>query len=330
VTRGTVALVLAMPILATAQDGVPVERAARPVEATPANDLEQTYSARHALVVGIDHFKDAAFASLGHAVADAKAVAQLLIEKYAFAKVNVHLLLDAEATRDAIDRALQEWLCDRKRVMANDLVVVFFAGHGVTRESSHKVRGYLVPADGQSLGGEPAWSTLLSMDEIEAVSDFIPAKHALFILDCCFGGLVRKRAAIPVAAGLTRAARQGIPAGDRRQPVLDTGPGGHSVFTAALLDALRGVGDENADGVVTLGEVFNYVNRRVQTETEQKQTPLQVDFAGHDGGSVAFFPPGVRPTVTTAAERLRQLELSNEALQAENKRLADLAARRAA
>lgn len=121
------------------------------------------------------------------------------------------------------------------------------------------------------------------MDEFEGVSELIPAKHALFLLDCCFGGLAVTRSTPPVAAGLTNRARQAISAGTAEQAVQDGGGGEHSVFTGALLDALRGDADLDSDQVVTFGELFNHIGREVERKTEQRQTPLQASFPDHEG-----------------------------------------------
>ncbi len=54
------------------------------------------YRRRHALVVGIDDYTGTGFPSLGYAVADARAVARILIERYGFEQEDVKLLLDGD------------------------------------------------------------------------------------------------------------------------------------------------------------------------------------------------------------------------------------------
>ncbi|MEW6747895.1 MAG: caspase family protein, partial [Planctomycetota bacterium] len=308
-----------------AQQETSEERGAQGLAQDVAPALERNYSGRHALVIGIDAYEDTGFQDLTYAVKDAQAVADLLVKRYAFATESVRLILNKDATKEGLERALQDWACDRTRVGKNDLLLLFFAGHGMTREGGHRGKaGFLVPVDGRSHGGEPVWSTLLGMDILEDVSEFIPAKHVLFIMDCCFGGIVAERAPLPLAAGMTNRARQVMTAGTAEQTVQDGGGGGHSVFTAALLDALGGLADGNADEIVTFGELFNYVGQRVEHETSNKQTPIQAEFPDHGGGSVAFFPPDVRPVEMTAQERLRALEQSFEEQAKEIERLADL------
>jgi formylglycine-generating enzyme required for sulfatase activity len=147
------------------------------------------------------------------------------------------------------------------------------------------------------------------MGVLEDVSEVIPAKHTLFLLDCCFGGLVVSRAAPPVAAGLSNRARQVITAGGEDQTVLDAGGSGHSVFTQEVLDALGGDADLDNDQVITFGELFNHVGRTVEAMTSGRQTPLQATFPDHGGGNVALFSPDITPGKQTAGDRLEELRV---------------------
>lgn len=313
---------LAVGVVTAAQDHGEVERGVGVVHDGTSGT---TYARRHALVIGIDAYEDPAYPDLGYAAADARAVARILVERYGFAQEDVRLVLDEDATKPVLEEALEEWACDRGRIGAEDLFVVFFAGHGVTRDLGGRgKRGYLVPVDGRhDDGGDPSWASLVGMNDVEDVSEVIPAKHVLFVLDCCFGGLAVQRAAPPVAAGLSNRARQVITAGSTEQTVLDTGGGGHSVFTGALIDALEGGADLDGDRVVTFGELFNHVGRAVERKTEARQTPLQATFPDHEGGNVALFAPDVTPGGMTAAERLKALERTADERLDELERLAD-------
>lgn len=285
----------------------------------------RSYANRHALIIGIDQYEDPAYPDLGYAVADAKAVAEILVNRYQFAEKNIELILNEKATKEAIDKALNDWAADPDRVTTEDLLIVFFAGHGVTRKlPSDRLRGYLVPADAsRDTGGRHSWSTLIAMPALDEVSEALPAKHALFILDCCFGGLAVKRSAPPLSAGLTSRARQVITAGAADQEVLDAGGGGHSVFTGALLSALSGDADGDGDGAVTFGELYNHVIMEVYRKTESRQTPLQSTFPDHEGGSVALFPPGLKPGRMTNTDRLQSLKRTAQEQLAELGRLSD-------
>jgi uncharacterized caspase-like protein len=106
------------------------------------------------------------------------------------------------------------------------------------------------------------------MEELQTQSEKMGnAKHQLFIMDACYGGLLGTRAggvdpSIPnyLREVTRRVARQIITAGGKDQQVVDGGPGGHSVFTAYLLEGLRdGLADANGDGFVTFSELAAYL-----------------------------------------------------------------------
>ncbi len=314
------------PTIAQAQEEKPpAERGVAPVKDDSPSTSNLGYTSRHALIIGIDEYEDPAFPDLGHAAADAKGIAKLLVDHLKFEEDRVRLILNQDATQQNIHRELEDWACNPDTIGEEDLLVVFFAGHGETRDLGRRgKRGYLVPVDGSKRDERAVWSSLVAMPFFEEVSEAVPAKHVLFILDCCFGGLAVTRAPPPVAAGLSNRARQAITAGNAEQAVLDGGGGGHSVFTAAVLDALRGQADLDGDKVVTFGELFNHVGRTVETRTEQRQTPLQATFPDHEGGCVALFPPGIKPAATTVADRLLALEKTKDELLDEVFRLSDV------
>ena len=77
---------------------------------------------------------------------------------------------------------------------------MFFAGHGLDRElPTGSERGYLVPHDGESRVQGPAWESLYGMNRLADLSEAIPARHVLFVLDCCFSGSVLKETLKPLA-----------------------------------------------------------------------------------------------------------------------------------
>jgi uncharacterized caspase-like protein len=98
-------------------------------------------------------------------------------------RANIHLLLDSDATRAAILEHFMSFACDGTEV--NDRAVVFFAGHGHTVKSSRGEAGYLVPWDGDCR----KLATLIRWDELTRNADLIEAKHVLFLMDACYGGL---------------------------------------------------------------------------------------------------------------------------------------------
>ena len=247
------------------------------------------YSVSRALVIGIDKYKAAS--PLSYAVSDAVSIKDLLVSNFEFLESDVTLLTDEDATRQSVLRAFHRFTNDD--VGLDDRLVVFFAGHGHTRTGSRGEIGYLVPHDADMAD----FSTFIRWDELTRNADLIRAKHVLFIMDACYGGLALVRA---TGAGSTRflkdmmlrTSRQVLTAGKADEVVSDSGGPipNHSVFTGHLIEALQGKA-ATSDGVLTASAVMSYVYAKVASDKNSHQTPHY----GHiDGdGDMVLLAPGL-------------------------------------
>ena len=169
-------------------------------------------------------------------------------------------------------------------------MLVFYAGHGATRRlASGRELGYIIPADADLTNYE---GSAISMTNFQDISEAIPAKHVLFIMDSCYSGLALLRGGSPLPAQnylnemAHRQARQMFTAGGADQQVADGGPNGHSVFTWTLLQGLDGRADLNGDGVITATELAAYVAPAVSALSHQ--TPAFGSLPGSEGGDFIF------------------------------------------
>lgn len=261
------------------------------------------YGTSRALVIGIDIYKTVS--PLGYAVSDATAIKETLIADLGFAESEVTLLTNAAATKEAIQRAFQRFA--KEDVGLDDKVLVFFAGHGHTRTGIRGEVGYLVPHDADL----DDFSTFIRWDEFTRDADLIRAKHMLFIMDACYGGLALVRTA---GAGSTRflkdmmlrTSRQVLTAGKADQVVSDSGGPipNHSVFTGHLIEAIQGKA-ATLDGVLTASGVMSYVYGKVANDKNSNQTPHY----GHiDGdGDMVLKAPGLDSLEETDTKDLDRL-----------------------
>ena len=285
-----------------------------PATQAPALTGDSGYRDSHALVIGIDDY--AQWPKLAHAKRDAQAVADTLKQQFGFKAENVELLLDGQATRAAILKALNQRLADAKRVQRDDRVFVFFAGHGSTRRlPSGREVGYIVPVDA---GPDDLQGGAISMPQLQEVAEAISAKHALLVIDACYSGLGLTRAGGNAASknfvrdNARRVARQMMTAGGADQQVADDGPGGHSVFTWTFLQALGGKGDLNGDGLITGTELAAYVAPAVAAIAQQ--TPAFGSLPGSQGGEFVFALRAPDTTEQTLSGDSRQLDAQASAL----------------
>lgn len=246
-----------------------------------------TYENSWALVVGINDYETAP--PLGYARQDAEAFAQLLQSNFGFQPDKITVLLDRYATREPIMSSFLRFTEDG--VSPDDRVAVFFAGHGCTRTGNRGEVGFLVPADGNA----SALSTLIRWDDLTRNAELVPAKHLLFVMDACYGGLAIHRSLLPGSARflkdmLQRYSRQVLTAGKADETVADSGGPrpGHSIFTGHLLDALEGKASDSS-GVISANAVMAYVYDHVAKDPHSHQSP---HFGFFDGdGDFIFSAP---------------------------------------
>ena len=276
----------------SAAKGGNVTEAARPgrEDAFLNTEKEQWESGvkKWAVVVGISKYRDTKIAGLRYAAADARAFNNWLVSREGggYAPANVKLLLDNKATSENIKAALYNWL---KQAAEDDMVTIYFAGHGSPESPDAPDNLYLLSYDTKyeniAATGFPMW------DVKTAISRFIRAKKIVVIADACHaGGLgaafdtgrrgIRNVEINPISAGFQSlsSASQGvavISASDDKQLSQESKSwgGGHGVFTYYLVKGLSGDADYNKDGHVTLGELIPYLSENVRKATRNAQSP---------------------------------------------------------
>jgi tetratricopeptide (TPR) repeat protein len=247
----------------------------------------QHFDHSYAIVIGIDSYEHSnTWPTLHYAAKDAKAITDFLRSQ----EFTVIPLYGPDAKKAAIIAAMEDDLAPK--LLPGDRVLFFFAGHGKTETLGGKEEGYIVPYDGNSD------SSLISMSELRSQSSYMGnARHQLFIMDSCYGGLlaatrdsivdIHRPHYLEVVTG--RLARQVLTAGGKGQTVLDGGPKGHSVFVDALLEALEdGMADLNGDGYITFHELVAYVTPRASNDYE---TPGAASLPDDQEGEFVFRNP---------------------------------------
>ena len=258
------------------------------------------YESSWAVVVGIDAYQH--LPALECAVADAQAVAELL-PTLGFQADRIIALFDEQASADEIRYVLDDRL--RSCTAPGDRVVVFYAGHGVDRDlPDGSKEGYLCPVAAQR---DRIGATCIRMSAVRDWSRAIPAKHVLYLMDCCYSGLAalptrRVSAQTPdYLRRITQApVRHIITAGGSGDRAAEQG--GHGLFTRKLIDALRGAADLEGRGYVT-GEMLGaFLKERVSNLSAGGQTPVSRQFDGE--GEVVFVlsPEVVAPASAGVAD----------------------------
>jgi len=241
---------------------------------SPESDIH--FGKYHALVIGNNDYQH--LPDLKTAMADAKAVKEVLVNDYGF---DTKLLLNA--TRDDLLEALHEY---RDRLQYDDNLLIYYAGHGVLDEAED--RGYWLPVD----ANEEVTSRWVANDDVTAKLKSISAKHILVVADSCYSGTLTRSVSMKSQPQAERTAlirqyvkqkvRVALTSGGL-EPVVDSGGSGHSVFAEAFLDALKA----NTD--VLLGhELYTKIRGPVLLNAPQSPRYDNIRFSGHKAGDFLF------------------------------------------
>jgi uncharacterized caspase-like protein len=217
-----------------------------------------------------------------------------------FAKMFTTTLLDDKVTVKSVEDAI----ANLRTMRPDDLGVVFFAGHG-----AKLAEGKMVFMTNLAAFTRTSAETYgIGWDKIHA--GLTPVRgRVLMMLDACHSGYLTTEIVAPneeLARQLTAGNRAGVfifsaargsqfsyevpPAGSGRSsrglelawtgtgqkppPLTRELPGGHGLFTSALLEALAGdAPDSDRSGATEVGELVDYVTERVRAASNGKQTP---------------------------------------------------------
>jgi hypothetical protein len=233
---------------------------------------------RWAVVIGVGAYDSDEIPDLEFAANDARAVRDFLLSDAAGPFDEVLYLEDERATGAAMREALFVFL---QQADWDDLVVIYYAGHGAP-DPGRPDNLYLLPTDTEldrlAATGFPMW------DVKTALRRQIAAERVLVIADACHSAgtaepeVVGGGDANEIAGGFqqlfTPSRRLMLTAAATNEFSLeDARWGGHGVFTHFLLEGLRGSGDLDRNGIVTVTELFDHVSAGVRDATRGRQNP---------------------------------------------------------
>ena len=259
---------------------------------------------RHAVVIGINDYADARIPDLKYAESDAKAVHKTLTDPNVgkFPKKNVKLLLGKAATPSAIKAALYKL----RGLSKNDLVVIFYSGHGA--KEGEEAFWVTQNADSKAL---PA--TALSNTDIRKYRAAIPSQKLVTFLDCCYAASTVKKSLDDPSKLFGDFAGKGrvtIAGSADSQEALEYEDKKAGVFTHFLVAGLRGGADTNDDGAVTFVELWTYLGDHVRKASVKQgglHEPVIISEQGVTPQFLLTYNPAAKAANDKALTALRKL-----------------------
>lgn len=236
-----------------------------------------------AVVIGINEYTK--IQKLKYAVNDAMLFHDYLINRNKIPAENVTLLLNREASLKNLRSALGTHL--KSRAAQDDMVIIFFAGHGATEKDSTSPDGdglekYLLPYDADP---QDLFATALPMEDVSNIFKRIRSDRLVFIADSCYSGASGGRTVgiSGIRANISDGFLNRISSGKGRVVISASGANEVSVenddlrqglFTYHLIEGLNGKADYDQDGSITVDEVYRYVSEQVPAATGKEQNPV--------------------------------------------------------
>jgi len=237
---------------------------------------------RYAIVIGVTRFGPGGAKRpetppvLAGASGDAKIFADQLERKAGFAKENIRLLVDEDATLEQLRAALSSFVA---KAAADDLMMIYIAAHGV--QGKQNPNQLHLALHGTMLHQLAA--TALALDELELLLNrHLRSRNAFLLFDV--GHRMESEYSFPGKNAINtyllklfseQSGRAVLASGgcDQISILRKTAGPASRAFTQRLVEALGGAADLNGDRVVTADEAFSYVTQQVRADSEGKQVP---------------------------------------------------------
>lgn len=238
-----------------------------------------------ALVVGISKFEDPSIPQLKFASKDALDFANFLVNKCNFQRDHVRLLLNEKATQ----RRILEELGDRflpRVARHDDLVVLYFSGHGSPSRADVKEKNYLIAHDSYK---SSLFASGIELQDLTALlKKRVDSDRVLIVLDACHSGAAdanAKDGESPANFNVDELAGAGqlvICSSQQSERSWESRRYANGVFTKKLMDGLLRSG-----ATTKLQDAFrstlDSVCEEVQQDQAVRQTPtLKCEWDGND------------------------------------------------
>lgn len=236
------------------------------------------------LFVGVDRYASEDISELSCAVRDASALHAVFEDTVGAGGT---LLTDGAATLSALRTELDAL----EQASAEDVVVIFFSGHGAP--THHLVANDTSPDDLAGSG--------LSLDELTERFHRIPADRLVCVLDCCFSGGMGAKVLMPGAVprdlrstesllnGLSGRGRVILTASSATEPAWEDAALGHGYLTHHLLRTLLGEGrGATGEDTIRLFSLLELVTREVEASARSIGTAQHPTVRGTFEGDVVW------------------------------------------
>jgi formylglycine-generating enzyme required for sulfatase activity len=240
-------------------------------------------ASKYALLIANSEYRHPEIRALVKTTTDVEEMREVLVDANicAFPTDNITLLKDRPSHEVRLE--IEKFF---KHKQPDDLLVLYFAGHGMRDGEGHLCLTFV------DTNPEYSESTGIEARVISRHMDRSRSKRQVVLLDCCYSGAFAHGARNMVGSSMdTKEAFRGEQAGRGRvvitssdkqrvsleqlDEVEDTG---YAVFTGCVIKGLKSGEAANERGDVTVRSLYEYLYEHVTDLTGGKQTPKLIDY----------------------------------------------------
>lgn len=239
--------------------------------------------ATYAVIVGISNYENRGIEDLQFANKDAIAFADFLKSKAggSVPTENIKLFVEETATNAAIYGSLS-WLVET--VEPNDLVYIYFAGHGdMESETAYKL-GFLLT---YQTPRRTFINNALRIEDLNNYANTLALKAKVVVItDACHSGSListnkQLRSVVnnQLSAGKSKVIRIASCRADQLSMEDEFWGGGRGVFSYYLVNGMLGLAEKNNDGIISIKEIKNYLDSTLLKDSfliakDHQQSPV--------------------------------------------------------
>jgi Caspase domain len=233
------------------------------------------------ITIGINKYKNPKY-NLNYAEADAEGVDKAIKANSGllFKEIVPYVIRNDKALKTNILAALDDV---KKKSLQQDVLIVYYAGHGVMTEGANS-EFYIAPHDITQLYGKDDLlkEKGVSASQLKQYAQEINAQKQVFILDACQSAGALETVAVRGAAeekAIAQLARSTgtfwITATGSNQFATEFEKLGHGIFTYSLLEGINGAADVNNDKKLTVRELSTFIENKVPELSEKYKGTAQ-------------------------------------------------------
>ncbi len=215
-----------------------------------------------ALLIGVSEYREG-LKPLPAALKDVAAMQEVLQNREMGGFYEVKPLINPDRSR--MEEEIEIWLKDRQ---PDDLLLLFFSGHGVKDESRELYFATYNTRKDQR--GELIKSTAVPASFVRSCLKRCKSKRQVVILDCCFSGAFGDLSAkddgdVDLESQLGTEGGVVLTSSSSLQYSFEQEGSDLSIYTRYLVEGIKtGAADQDGDGAVSVDELHQYATKKVQ------------------------------------------------------------------